>query len=352
VPVVFATDDNYVPLLSVAIQSIMENAKRDAEYHFFILHETVSPENQETLMRQVSAHSSCKLDISDVSPYTGGIDFLNMNFTRAAYYRFVLPYSLREYPYVIYIDCDVACVVDIAELLDYDYSEFALAATRRIISGDSNWGWVESHAKGLGLENPRDYFNSGVLVFNTKRFREIIDLDELYRMASENEFLFPDQDILNLVFKDDVAFIPMRWNLLTDKAFSGLSEEEAEEYEEAKKNPAILHFNGDKPLESGDVTERLKLFWDYASRTPFLTVLQNRLKENEAKKLEDGTIDPESEECILFSNNKREAQSAEAALARQGIGYKTKRGDADFGFKIFVANDDVEKALDVLMNDL
>jgi hypothetical protein len=38
---------------------------------------------------------------------------------------------------------------------------------------------VKTYAKGLDIENPRNYFNAGLLVFNTKKFREEehIDLD-------------------------------------------------------------------------------------------------------------------------------------------------------------------------------
>jgi lipopolysaccharide biosynthesis glycosyltransferase len=316
------------------------------------LYETVSPENQKILTRQVGAHPAFKLEMIDVSPYFAEINFLNLNFSRAAHYRFALPWIMQDYPFVIYLDCDLVCRVDIARLLDYDVSGCALAAARRII-GTSGWDWMEGHTKGLGLENRRDYFNSGVLVFNTKRFRETVDLQELCRMAEENEFIFPDQDGLNIVFKGDVLYLPIKWNSnLYRNEPAGLTEEEEYDYREAQENPAILHYNGDKPLEGGGPTERQKPFWDYASRTPFFEVLQRKLAENEAKSRAAETIDPENEECILFSNDKREAQAAELALDGQGIAYKTRQGDADFAYKVFVANEDVDSALDTLMSDL
>jgi lipopolysaccharide biosynthesis glycosyltransferase len=284
----------------------------------FILHETVSLENQKALLRQVSNHRSFHLDIIDVSSFTGGRAFQNMDFSRAAYYRFVLPYILREYPLVIYLDCDIVCVTDIAELLGYDYSGRALGATKRII-GNSGWRWLEGYAKGIGIKNYRHYFNSGVLVFNTKKFCETVNIEQLFLMAEENYFRLPDQDILNIVLEGNVLHIPIRWNLMTDEDIGGLSEDEELEYKAARENPAVLHFGADKPLEGGEQTERKNLFWDYAGRTPFFNELQNKLRDNEARRNAVENIDLEHEECVFFS--------------------------------IFVASGDIERVLDILSDE-
>jgi lipopolysaccharide biosynthesis glycosyltransferase len=177
-------------------------------------------------------------------------------------------------------------------------------------------------------------------------------------MAAENYFMCCDQDVLNIVFKGDIFYLPVKWNLsVTDEDYIDLSEDEKYEYPEARENPAILHFYADKPLEAREEgeeeqTERHKLFWDYASRTPFYESLQNKLAANKEKRRAGETIDPEREDCVLFSNNKIEAKSAEVALEKHGIAYKIKYGDADSAYKFFVANEDVEQALDVLMSAL
>ncbi|GHU67964.1 LPS 1,2-glucosyltransferase [Spirochaetia bacterium] len=350
IPIAFATDDNYVAYLSVAIQSIIENAKSGAEYRLFILYETLSLENQNVLLYQVNNQQSFHLDMIDVSSFTGGAVFQNLDFSRATYYRFVLPYIMQEYPFVIYLDCDIVCTADIAELLSYDYSEYALGATRRVIE-NSGWGWLESHAKGLGIKNYRHYFNAGVLVFNTKKFCETVDMEKLFLMAKENNFRLPDQDILNIVFEGKVLYVPVRWNLMTDEDIDGLTEDEESEYEAARENPAVLHFSADKPLEGGEPTERKNLFWDYAGRTPFINELRNKLSNNMIRFSEAENIDPEHEECVFLSNNKRETANVERSLEQHRITYKTKHTDKDFRYKIFVSSEDVEQVLNLLIND-
>ncbi|MDR0562640.1 MAG: hypothetical protein LBG73_08115, partial [Spirochaetaceae bacterium] len=123
------------------------------------------------------------------------------------------------------------------------------------------------------------------------------------------------------------------------------------EYKAARENPAVLHFGADKPLEGAERTERHNLFWDYAGRSPFFNELQKKLSDNEARRSAVENIDLEHEECVFFSKNKRETENVEISLEKHGITYKTKHGDKDFRYKIFVDSGDVERVLDILSDE-
>ena len=41
IPICFATDDNYVPLLAVAIVSLLDNSSKDNFYQIFVLKKNV-----------------------------------------------------------------------------------------------------------------------------------------------------------------------------------------------------------------------------------------------------------------------------------------------------------------------
>ena len=45
IPLIFATDDGYVPFISVALKSIIENANKDYFYPVYILTSGLSSEN-------------------------------------------------------------------------------------------------------------------------------------------------------------------------------------------------------------------------------------------------------------------------------------------------------------------
>ena len=45
IPIFFATDDNYIPFMAVALNSIKKKASRDYNYHIHILHQGLSEQN-------------------------------------------------------------------------------------------------------------------------------------------------------------------------------------------------------------------------------------------------------------------------------------------------------------------
>ncbi|GHT63911.1 general stress protein A [Spirochaetia bacterium] len=348
VPIVFTSLDNYVPPLSVALQSIMENADTERnEYRFFILYTDITSEHQEALRAQAAAFPHCSLTFIDVSAHVAGITFANLNFTEAAYYRFLIPGLLGEYERVIYLDCDIICLTDIALLLDPDYGDAVLGAPHTVISDEPERAWVRENAIGIGMADYRNYFCAGIMVFNIKPFNSLISQDALLRLAAANTYIYADQDILNVLCEGRVRYIPMKWNTVFDRDIPSILEAQAAEYEESRTNPAILHLNSDKPWKENTGADRHTRFWDYASRTPFAAELRALLQENVSRLA--APIDPETDEAIFFSNNIRETEQTEARLKAAGIAAKRGSGAEGCAFNVYVSRDDVEKAFAVLM---
>jgi lipopolysaccharide biosynthesis glycosyltransferase len=345
VPIVFSTTDNYVPPLSVAIQSILENTADDTEYHIYILHQGVSAKNQKLLVSQVSAYKNVSLKCIDATAYLSGLTFQNLNFSLAAYFRFLIPYLFTEYKNVIYLDCDIVCVTDIAKLLDFDYSGYALGCAHRPI-GAPQWNWVEEHAKGIDLKDYLTYFNSGVLVFNTENFRALVGQKEVLEMAATTIFQFPDQDLLNVLCEGKELFFPMKWNALIDEDIPGILDEFADEYRESQETPCIIHLQADKPWKTKLDTSRAKHFWEYAARTPFFDELKKILEDNISRS--EAVIDTETHECVFDSNIFREAEMVERLLLDSGFDVKVGHGFDHCAYNIFVPKIDVEKALNIL----
>ena len=49
IPIFFSSDDNYVPFLSVAINSFIENASKDYNYEIIVLNSGLTSENIERI---------------------------------------------------------------------------------------------------------------------------------------------------------------------------------------------------------------------------------------------------------------------------------------------------------------
>ncbi|WP_036830420.1 glycosyltransferase family 8 protein, partial [Photobacterium sanctipauli] len=91
---------------------------------------------------------------------------------------------------VLYIDVDAIVVDSISDLFNQELEEYVIAAV------DIPFAECEEHCP---LPPEFNYFNSGVLLFNLKRWR-----DEKYRSQIVNYILdnsksieYPDQDALN-----------------------------------------------------------------------------------------------------------------------------------------------------------
>ena len=58
IPICFATDDNYVPFLAVAIASLLDNASKDNFYRIYVLTSHLSQENMDSILKMATENSS------------------------------------------------------------------------------------------------------------------------------------------------------------------------------------------------------------------------------------------------------------------------------------------------------
>ena len=215
VPVVFATNDKYAPYAGVAIQSILCHADPAKEYRIYVLHTSVSPTHIAALegMSAGSVTVRC-LNITDIMhtvqtplPVVGII-------SQEAYYRLLIPElpELREYPFVIYLDCDVVVCADIADILPHDMGDKLLAG---VVDHPMK---REQDRKRLAEDYQLDadrYINSGVLVFNVPQWRKESTTRQCFDYLAgipSGKYVFMDQDIINAVCRDRIYYLDESWN--------------------------------------------------------------------------------------------------------------------------------------------
>lgn len=111
-------------------------------------------------------------------------------YTKLSYIRCYFT-KLLKCDKLIYIDADAIVVDNIQELWSLDVDT---------IAGVKEGGEWSQH---LGIEGMDDkYINSGVLVMNLKNIREKHLDDEMINLLNTKFYHFPDQDVINVVFKD------------------------------------------------------------------------------------------------------------------------------------------------------
>ncbi len=294
VVVIFACSENFVPYLSVATQSIVENACASRRYDIIVLTRDISPASMITLTRQVKS-DNVGIGFLDVDAALGDIELPHHgHFRPETYYRLLAPQLLPNVDKAIYLDSDLIVEKDIAELFDVDVTGYPLAATRDADTIGQIEGYdatVGPYLKNeLGMRNPHDYFQAGVLLMNLAELRRTVSPEEFLALSTQRMWRWLDQDVLNRVVNGNYVRVHMRWNYLMDwqhlrrtHIVSNAPADVRAEYEEAAADPAIIHFAGpdNRPWLYPDA-DRADNFWLYAMHSPYLDEIRGQLEDSRA----------------------------------------------------------------------
>jgi lipopolysaccharide biosynthesis glycosyltransferase len=212
--------------------------------------------------------------------------FTDGHITIETYFRLIIPELFCDYEKIIYLDGDIICRVDIAELYKIDLGDRLLAASRDILGICRYYMYCESKRLTgtdiITLQNIDEYFNAGLLIINILQFRHTFTVNELFNFSLSQKWRCHDQDVLNVLCKGRVSFLPLAYNFnQNDHAAIYLPDNLKREYLEAIKDPKIIHFMGPskKPWNNVNHVSYFEYFWKYATRTPFINVIIERMYE-------------------------------------------------------------------------
>ncbi len=212
--VVFNVDNRYVRHMCVTILSILDkNPNKIIAFHVITCE--LSKENREYISSLLSEdHVSVKfydVDINTLRNFSVGKFTGNPNISYAAYLRLFIPDLLpQDIGKVLYLDCDIVVVNSLTELWHKDINQYCLAAT------DDYGNAQECGARRMGLETGFTYFNSGVMLINLQKLREMNFMKKVqdYLVTDGYRILMHDQDILNgLLYKQRLP-LEERWNMM------------------------------------------------------------------------------------------------------------------------------------------
>ena len=259
IPIFFATDDNYVPFLAVAIKSLLDNASPDYFYNIHILTEGLSNENIAKLEENTTENSKLIIDlmgecVADIESNLNAS--LRDYYTISIFYRLFIAKLYPEYRRAIYLDCDLVVIGDISKLynIDTEGNIFGVVVDDVIAS---NPKFREYARLGVGVDDNK-YFNSGMLLMDLDKYREEDILNKFLHLLIKYNFetAAPDQDYLNVLCKDKVKYLERGWDRMsTDEDYVG------EVY--------IVHYNNFRKPWYYDNVPYGKYFWEYASKTNY-----------------------------------------------------------------------------------
>ncbi|MCD7813359.1 MAG: glycosyltransferase family 8 protein [Lachnospiraceae bacterium] len=287
IPIFFTTDENYAPWLDCAIRSMEEHASEAYRYQIIVLHQDLTKESQDKIASGV--HTPFEICFVPMERELAGITDRTENrlrcdyFTLTIYFRLFIADRFPEYDKGIYLDSDIVVPGDISELYQVELGDniIGACADRSIAPVPELVEYVEN-AVGIPIDQ---YINSGILLMNLKKMREVGFCDHFLRLLHTFHFdcLAPDQDYINAMCSGKIVYLDETWDVMPP-----MGGEKNEVLPAAR--PKLIHYNlFQKPWCYDDIPYE-EYFWSCAQKSPFYQDIV-RYKENysEEQKRSDRT---------------------------------------------------------------
>ena len=306
--IVFSANDSFTPCLAVMIESLIENSKDCQFYDMIILHKDITQEKRELVIRQAEKYKNISIRFCNISEYAGNLVFYTENrktITEETYFRLFLPWILSdEYTQALYLDGDMICRKDISTIFDTELGDKLIAAIR------DYWGIcncympgedIGDYRKSIGLTDIDNYIIAGTIIFNLVQFRKQYTLQSVLELAVSNNWRQHDQDVVNLLCRDQIKYIDANWGWVSDygnnhylpeKLFNELSE---------ITDPCVVHFAGSRKPWKKLYTECDLEFWKYAKNSLFFTENFEKIEDADYRSYVIGQV-AGNEICIKEEN--------------------------------------------------
>lgn len=254
------TNQKYVPRMLVMVHSLFaRNQGRD--FCVYILHSGLDETCRSRIGERFRAEHQrcCLLEIDDAM--LSDVPIKDQNLSREAYFKLLIPRLIpQDIPRILYLDSDMIILGDIESLYEYDLKGKALGAVRDLYMDR------DILYKTSLMPQEYTYFNSGVLLIDMVRFREVFDFDEAMRYIEENghKFRFHDQEVLNALCYREVEILPEIYNYVTlyRDRFDPLKYRRREK----KLGVIVLHYAAHKPWDPGYTGKYLERYWEAADQ--------------------------------------------------------------------------------------
>lgn len=215
VNIVYAANDHYAALAGVSMYSLFENNRECSELCVYVLSDHISIININNLQK-VGEKYQRKVEIIDIREalkifeQKGAGKYANENGGGyAAFAKLLIPDVIPNEKRIVYLDCDTLILDNIADLGQMSMNGKALGMAQDCIQN--------RYKKFICVDEGRNYFNSGVIVFDILKWKENRCMERLlwHLENVRSHYPLPDQDLINVVLYDDIFCLHMKYNYLS-----------------------------------------------------------------------------------------------------------------------------------------
>lgn len=287
--IVFCSDNNYMPLTAVAIQSIVETRNPVDQYDILFFHRGIEEKYIDAYQKMFGDIGHFSVRFVNIQGMVEDKSFYVKNrtdFAQEAYYRLFIPWVLdNHYHRALYLDGDMIIRQDIMQIFETDLGDNYIAAVRDYcgicncyIPHDPRRGY----RIGIGLSDIDDYVISSTILFNLSKWRERLSLEKVLSKSTSKQWLQHDQDVLNVLCNRRIRLISPTWGLVSDYGNNHYLPKYLQDELNSVQNPAIFHFAAvRKPYYGLQYGVFDSEFWTTAAHTVYFNYLLKKCRDLE-----------------------------------------------------------------------
>jgi lipopolysaccharide biosynthesis glycosyltransferase len=249
-------DDNFLFPTGAMLVSLFETNKTN-KFHIHLISGNLKNENI-NLLKNITHKYNMMFDFYLLDKSLFENFNVNYRISIAAYYRILIPEIINlNITKILYLDGDMIINGDISPLWKIELNNYIIGAVNDIVALELD--------EFIRMKTPKEfgYFNSGMLLIDTKNWRANNTTKKILDYLNENHAIikFHDQDALNGILYNKRKNLSPEWNFQVGLYYCSpfiIHSAFPEIYlEKIIKHPIIVHFNGiEKP-------------WHYVSLHPF-----------------------------------------------------------------------------------
>lgn len=263
--ILLCINEKFIDPAIVSIFSLADNHKQ-THIRIYIMHSDLTADSMSKFSLNFQSNKFIITEFIKVdnSTFFSNLITNNSRWPIEVFYRIFSFYLLpSEVDRILYIDADTIIDKDISEFYNSDFRCNYLIACE-----DPDVMMNNDYYIRIKSEDSYIYFNSGVLIFNLSKLRDNMEKEKIETLIMDTfrDLVFPDQDLLNILFKDNVLLKDYRkYNFLCDK-----SRYTRKQFKSHVKHARIFHFGGGvnyKPWHYKYHGTLKNIWWKYAKKT-------------------------------------------------------------------------------------
>lgn len=286
---VSGADEKYALPLAASIRSAIDSVPPQRHLEIYVLDGGITEISRQKLK---DSWSSPRVTVHWLQPSLNDIaDLVTESYlSLTAYARLFMPLLLpRSVDKLIYLDADLIVLKNLEEMWNIELGDASIAAVNdyhtpylntREACGRATYCDREVRTslpvpnyRELGLSGTAPYFNSGVMVVNLAKWREMEVPQRAFEILRANaaHVRYCDQYALNVLFSEKWRPLDLRWNQICNLRFwpgENSSAFSPEVFRQIRDEPWIVHFTWiNKPWMTGCNHPATNLFFQYVDRT-------------------------------------------------------------------------------------